>query len=305
MNTNYTTIEKLIRKYSFEFLKVNPEPLTMLERIQSEHPQMIQDAQKPNLLAAAIVYVYLKRNNLNGRGGITAKNVAEYFDVKATAISQKSFDVETRLYGLADYIAKDEVYVFTDKDRFKVNERYWEFLESKEADNTKKAIKILKSIIQKDKDYFDPYITLHEYYLMDENYEQAIETMEEGFHRAIKLVEKRGRFPDELPWGYIENRHIIRMLFNFGMFVWLNEENDVALGIFTQLLKSNPNDNIGARYSIVALLEGFKSQEDYEEQFVSKEGYGLEYESLEAWFYKGAKKHKDVLGWWLDLEEDK
>jgi len=31
---------------------------------------------------------------------------------------------------------------------------------------------------------------------------------------------------------------------------------------------------------------------------------GLEYEALEEWFYKVAEKHKNVLGWWLDLEEE-
>ena len=94
MSDNYKTIEHQLRKYSFEFLKVSPEPLKMLEVLNKHNPQMIIDALKPNLLAAAIVYIYLKRNNLNGRGGITAKDLGEYFDVKASAISQKTFDVE-------------------------------------------------------------------------------------------------------------------------------------------------------------------------------------------------------------------
>jgi len=94
VSDNYKTIEHQLRKYSFEFLKVSPEPLKMLEVLNKHNPQMIIDALKPNLLAAAIVYIYLKRNNLNGRGGITAKDLGEYFDVKASAISQKTFDVE-------------------------------------------------------------------------------------------------------------------------------------------------------------------------------------------------------------------
>ncbi|MEN4052689.1 hypothetical protein, partial [Sulfurimonas sp. NWX79] len=64
----------------------------------------------------------------------------------------------------------------------------------------------------------------------------------------------------------------------------------------------NPNDNIGARYSIVAILEGFDSQEEYEEQFESKNGMGLEYEALEKWFYESAQKHLDVIGWWFELD---
>jgi len=303
MNDNYKTIEHQLRKYSFEFLKVSPEPLNMLEKIHNSNPQMIEDAQKPNLLGAAIIYVYLKRNNLNGRGGITAKSVGEYFGVKAPAISQKAFYVENELYGMARYEQKSEPYEFIDEDRFEVNEMYFDFLESPVQNDIKKSIKALKAMIKKDKNFFDPYITLHEYYLMKRDFKKAIKTMEDAYHRAMDLIEHKGSFPDTLRWGFIENRHIIRMLFNFAMFLWANsEEKKEALRIFTQLLKSNPNDNIGARYSIVAILEGFGSQEEYEEQFESKNGMGLEYEALEKWFYESAQKHMDVIGWWFELD---
>lgn len=66
MTNNYKTIEHQLRKYSFEFLKVSQEPLNMLETLNKTNPHMIADAQKPNLLAAAIIYTYLKRNSLNG-----------------------------------------------------------------------------------------------------------------------------------------------------------------------------------------------------------------------------------------------
>lgn len=304
MTNNYKTIEHQLRKYSFEFLKVSNEPLEMLDSLNENYPQMITDAVKPNLLAAAIVYIYLKNNNLNGRGGITAKDLGKYFDVKAAAISQKAFDVEFRLYGMKARLKENEEYEFIDRDRFKVNELYWEFLESPVADDVKKSVKALKSMIAKDADYFDPYITLHEYYLMDGDYKKAIKIMEDGFKRAIDLIDNDGRFPDKLPWAFTENRHIIRMIFNFGMFVWANnEDKEIALNIFMELLKSNHNDNIGARYSIVAILEGFNSQEEYEERFESEDGHSLDYTKLEEWFYKSAEKHKDVIGWWLDLDD--
>lgn len=306
MQDNYKTIEHQIRKYSFEFLKVSEMPLIMLENLNEVNPQMIENAQKPNLLAAAIIYVFLKKSGMNGRGGITAKDVGAYFDVKAPAISHKAFDVESWLYADDEFALEDasDIYEFIDKDRFKVNELYWEFTESPESENIKKSIKTLKSIIKKDPDYFDPYISLYEYYLLDEDFENAFKTIEKGFKRALDLLDNNGRFPDELPWGFIENRHIIRMIFNFGMFVWRSGNKDLALKIFMQLLRTNHNDNIGARYSIVAILEGFGSQEEWEEQFESDNGIGLEYMAVEEWFYKAAEKHKDVIGWWLDLEDD-
>jgi len=302
MNANYKTIEHQLRKYSFEFLKVSPEPLNMLDKIQNSNPQMIEDAQKPNLLGAAIVYVYLKRNNLNGRGGITAKSVGEYFGVKAPAISQKAFYVENALYGMARYEQKSEPYEFIDEDRFEVNEMYFDFLESPVQNDIKKSIKALKAMIKKDKNFFDPYITLYEYYLLDRDFKNAIKIMEQGFQRAIDLIDMDGKFPDILNWGFVENRHIIRMIFNFAMFIWANDDDkEIALNIFMELLKSNPNDNIGARYSIVAILEGFESQDALEEKFESKDGMGMDGMALERWFNKAAQKHLDVIGWWFEL----
>ena len=303
MSENYNIIKVQLRKYSFKFLKVSDEPLAMLNRLNDAYPQMIIDAQKPNLLAAAIAYLYLKRNNLNGRGGITAKAVGEYFGVKASAISAKTFDVEFYLYGMDDDLGDDEVYEFIDKDRFEVNEMYWEFIESEEAEHIEKSIKILKNIIKKDPDYFDPYITLHEYYLANKETQKAFEILAVGFQRAMELVELNEKFPDELPWGFMENRHIIRVLFNFATFLWMAEDKKVALAILLQLLKSNIRDNVGARYSIVAILEGYESIEHFEEQFETESGY-VDAIAINNWFDEKVKKHRDVMGWWLDMEED-
>ncbi len=303
MKSNYNTIKAQLRKYSFEFLKVSDEPLEMLERLNDEHPQMIIDAQKPNLLAAAIVYVYLKRNKLNGRGGITAKAVGEYFGVKGTAISAKAFDVEFWLYGMDDDLDDEESYEFIDRDRFDVNEIYWEFIESEDVEDTDKSIKILKKIIRKDPDYFDPYITLHEYYINNNEVQKAFEILGVGYHKAMDLVTLDGRFPDELLWGFMENRHIIRVIYSFATLLWMAEDRKAALAILLQLLKSNTRDNIGARYSIVAMLEGYESIEHFEEQFETEGGY-MDAIAMNKWFDEKVEKHRDVLGWWLNIEED-
>jgi len=227
-----------------------------------------------------------------------------YFDVKATSISQKAFDIEFYIDGMKKNLMKNEVYEFIDIDRFEVNELYWEFIESSDADDVKKSIKILKKIIKQDKDYFDPYISLYEYYIYDKDFKNAINTMELGFQRAIDLIDNNGRFPDEFPWGFIENRHIIRMIFNFAIFVWENEDTDMALKILLELLKSNTNDNIGARHSIIAILEGFKSQDEFEKKFESEDGMSLKYMEVEEWFFKVSKKHKGIIGWWFNIIEE-
>jgi len=304
MKTNYNIIKTMLRKYSFEFLKVSNEPLEMLDRLKDEHPNMIEEAHKPHLLAAAIVYVYLTRNNLNGRGGITAKTVGEYFGVKGTAISAKASDVEFWLYGMDDYFDEDEVYEFVDKDRFKVNEMYWEFIESEDAEDIEKSISILKNIIKKDPDYFDPYITLHECYLENAEPDKAIVVLVEGYDRAMDLIMLDGEFPDELLWGFLENRHIVRMIFNYALLMWRLEDIERAVSLMLQLLRSNPGDNIGARYYIVAILEDFESEEAFEAAFMEEDEEYLDWQKQEDWFQEKIVKHKRVLGWWLDMEED-
>ncbi len=304
MQTNYNIIKTQLRKYSFEFLKVSDEPLQMLERLKDEHPGMIEEAHKPNLLAAAIVYVYLRMNDLNGRGGISAKAVGEYFGVKGTAISAKASDLEFWLYGMDDNLDDEESYEFIDRDRFEVNEMYWEFIESEDAEHIEKSIKILKGIIKKDPDYFDPYITLHEYYLANNESNKAIATLVDGYDGAMNLVMVDGEFPDELLWGFIENRHIIRMIFNYALLMWRMEDKEQSVTLMLQLLKANPGDNIGARYYIVAILEGFKSEEEFEVNFMKEDEEYLDWQEQETWFQENVIKHRKELGWWLDMEEE-
>jgi tetratricopeptide (TPR) repeat protein len=193
------------------------------------------------------------------------------------------------------------MYEFIDKERFEVEEMYWDFMESEEQD-VAKGIKELKSMIQKDPDFFDPYVVLFDYYHADNKPMLAFEIIKDGYNRAMKMIVKKGKFPDELSWMFMENRHIIRIIFQYAMLMWEVGEKDEALRIFQQLLGSNPNDNIGARYVIVAMLDGMASMREYEEKFETKEGY-LDGNKVEKWFQKAAKKYPDEIGWWFDMED--
>ena len=194
------------------------------------------------------------------------------------------------------------MYEFVDKvDRYEVQTAYWDFLESEEED-AKKAIKKLKDIIKKDPDFFDPYVTLAEYYQYVSDDDKAFSVMKKGYDRAMDMVVHKGKFPDELSWLFMENRHIIRMIFNYAMLLWEKGEVSEAKRIFGQLLASNPNDNIGARYAILSILEGLPSMSAYEKMFATKEGY-LDAIKIDDWFNKNASKYLDDLGWWLELEE--
>jgi tetratricopeptide (TPR) repeat protein len=192
------------------------------------------------------------------------------------------------------------MYEFIDIDRYEAQESYYDFIESSNQ-NLTNGIKTLKDMIKKDPDFFDLYITLSERYYAKRKPVEAYEIIKKGYGRAMKLIINKGRFPDKLRW-FIENRHIIRMIFNYAMLMWESNNKDEALSIFAQLLASNPNDNIGARYAIVALLEGMGSMGEYERKFASKDGY-LDGIKVEKWFEKVVKKYPSELGWWFEIDD--
>jgi tetratricopeptide (TPR) repeat protein len=300
MQTHYDTLKQLILKYCFEKLQNNQDALKLLVALQTRQPQKIEDAKNLELLAASLIYIYLKREGLSGRGGVTAKDLAEYFGLKATSVTAKVMDIE---YAVDDQkLQQLKMYEFIDVDRFKVNEMYWDFLERDERD-FKKGIKRLKEIIKSDPDFYDAYITLYEYHLYNKEPKKALDILTKGYNRAMDLLMPHGRFPDKLSWMFIENRHIIRVIFNYANMMWTVENKKEALRLFTMLLKSHPDDNIGARYVIVALLEGYESQEHFDEQFSDDGGMSLDAMALHHWFEKHAPKHKKEIGWWLEMEE--
>lgn len=190
-----------------------------------------------------------------------------------------------------------------DADRYEVQTVYWDFLESAEED-PKKAIKALKKMIKQDANFFDPYITLSEYYAISGDHQESFNILKTGYELAMKMVLKRGKFPDKLSWLFTENRHIIRIMYNYALKMWEIGEKSEALRVLQQLLASNTNDNIGARYAILALLKGYEDYEAWEEEFESADGYGLDAMGVEKWFNKFAQKYPEELGWWFDEVED-
>ncbi len=99
-----------------------------------------------------------------------------------------------------------------------------------------------------------------------------------------------GDYPKSLPWGWLENRHIIRALCNFALLQWEQDHIRLFLEIYRKLLASNMNDNIGARYSILAIRLGYGSE--YEELFLpdSEPIFGLDAKKMDTWFITNAPK---------------
>ena len=181
---------------------------------------------------------------------------------------------------------------------------YYDLLEEDMSDS-KRIIKLQKLILD-DADFFDPYITLADIYEAQGKQEEARKLITTGFKKAMKkIVDHQGSFPKELPWGYLENRHLIRIIYQQALDCWTLGDTQAALYLLRRLLRSNPNDNIGARNDILAIR--MELGLDYLDQFITPEtlpGYIDAHLSLK-WFDKHSKKFPDEFEWWRkEVEEE-
>lgn len=168
------------------------------------------------------------------------------------------------------------------------------------------AIKLrLQSLIKKQPDYFDLYLLLGDVLLALGKPEQRDTLFDRGYQRALKLIlDGQGQWPDRLEWAFMDNRPLIRMLSNKADLLWHIGTVDPeswrkAFGIYENLLRTNPNDNLGVRYLMLAMLEGM-TPDEYGRRFTTwneyagEVGNGLD----EPWFAANAPKHTE-LSWWL------
>jgi len=190
---------------------------------------------------------------------------------------------------------------FLDK-KHSVMMKYYDTLEFSRSD--KQLKREMKSLIEKDPNFYDPYITLAEILFSESKDKEAGALLENGYQLAMtRIVDVKGNFPESLPWLWLENRHIIRIIHSWATKIWGEEKTEEALAIFRKLLHSNLNDNIGARYSILAIRLGLNS--DYELEFETEDmpGY-LDAAKVMDWFDKNSKKFMDEFEWWFNQMRD-
>ena len=181
---------------------------------------------------------------------------------------------------------------FMDKPR-EMSERYFAFLEEAEtADlSVDSMIRKLKHMIDADPDFLDPYLYLAELYYEDKKSYLYANIIYDAYLRAVNMVaDKSGNYPKELPWGWIENRHIVRTLSNFALLQWEQGDVRLALEIYRKLLASHINDNIGARYAILALRLGYNP--DYEALFLPDTEPAIDLDVVKSmkWFDRHSKQ---------------
>ena len=190
---------------------------------------------------------------------------------------------------------------FIDKDH-KVMDDYYELLERyEEGDFSKvKMINELKKLIKEDPYFFDSYSSLYLLLSESKKEKEAIKLLNDGYKKSLEVIlNKKGEWPDSMEWGFLENRHLIRLICNKAILEWEFENNDVALDLFRNLLRTNPRDNAGVRFYILAIKMKM-TFDDYEEIF-NRGGY---YDSDSwKWFNENVESFPDEFGEWMNAED--
>ena len=108
---------------------------------------------------------------------------------------------------------------FTDKNRTVMDE-YYEVTELFQAGQVSltKTKQSLRQLIKIDKQFLDSYLYLAQIEYDAENYEDYSRLVWEAYLKAVQMVANMdGDYPKSLPWGWLENRHIVRALCNFAL----------------------------------------------------------------------------------------
>lgn len=183
-----------------------------------------------------------------------------------------------------------------------VMSQYYDLLERNPSPGQLKR-EMLK-LIKKDPMFFDPYLNLAHILEEEGNHTKSRELLKDAYVKAVRLIsDKDGNWPKSLEWGFLENRHIIRAIDCWAHKLWEEGRPELALEIFRRLLRSNPNDNIGARYEILAIRMGYNA--DYAEKMFPGMASGfIDANKLDKWFDKNAGKFPEEFDWWLkEIEE--
>jgi tetratricopeptide (TPR) repeat protein len=189
---------------------------------------------------------------------------------------------------------------YVDKDH-EVRNTYYDLRERYTGRNAKTIKKQLEELIEKDPDFLDSYTFLHEIMFRENKVKEAKRVLNEAYERAVNLItDENGNWPDILEWGWVENRHNIRAILNEAVLSWGSNDTEYALNLFRNLLKTNPGDNPGVRFYILAIRMGIGFRQ-FEKRF--NRG-GFYHTDLHDWFEENYRKFPDEFGWWEKAVEE-
>jgi tetratricopeptide (TPR) repeat protein len=183
---------------------------------------------------------------------------------------------------------------FMDADR-DISMHFYEVMETNMSN--KKRVKELEELIQQDPDFYDTYNALSDVYTELDDREKANACITEAFERGYARVVPGGTWPKHIEWGYLENRHILRIFTRYGIVCWKQGEIEKALELFRHILQVAPEDNVGIRYFILSIRLGI-SMDEFEDEVRHPEFSGYDGFKIFDWWDKNAPKFPEEFKEW-------
>jgi len=198
---------------------------------------------------------------------------------------------------------KKQLDLFIDKDH-KVMSKFYDIIEQELP--TEQLVNEMYKLIELDQNFFDPYLIITDILFAKRQHAEAKKLLRLAYEHAItEIVDYKGQWPKEMSWCFLENRHIMRVIDEYASLCWEEGMVDKALDIFRNLLRVNPNDNQGARYSILAIRLGLGIEEWQEPFKFEKDGeiIGLDGIKTQEWFLENAMKFPEDFEWLINFHE--
>lgn len=131
-------------------------------------------------------------------------------------------------------------------ERNQIFDLYYEAEELFEVKEFKKAEEIYKTVIDKDPEFIDAYVSLGYINREMDNQEKAYNLFRKAYEVGNQLIPEK--FNGKIIWGFTDNRPFLRAVKGLGLSSLSTGEPEEAIELFQSLLDYNSNDNQGVRY---------------------------------------------------------
>jgi len=141
-----------------------------------------------------------------------------------------------------------------------INDLYYDAMELLEGsrEDAKRAEKLLIQARELDEHSVQTYIGFTHVYGALKNKKKANECIQKAYDKTIR---KFPAWPRRMEWGYIDNRAYLRAI-QYQADLYADErEKDKAIELYQLLLRLNPNDNQGVRYTLAGVYAGISGEE--------------------------------------------
>lgn len=122
----------------------------------------------------------------------------------------------------------------------------------------KKAEKLFLEALNIDANYVQTYIGLAHVYGVSGEKKKEAEAIKKAYNLTVREFPK---WPKELLWGFLENRAYLRAI-QYRADLYADErDNDKVIELYRLLLRLNPNDNQGVRYTLAGIYASISGEE--------------------------------------------